>query len=323
MTTAVRGSAIRKKTTLTKACVALVLGGDSSERDVSLETGRAVFETLRGAGVNVFPFDPSESRMGEMLRRNPTTVFLAMHGKGGEDGVIQAKLDELGVRYTGSGPVASARAMDKVETKKRFCATGIPTPPYRVIVREDLPRAEEICAGLGYPVVVKPACEGSSIGITMADTRFGLFEGLDKAFRFGDRAVVEKRIIGKEFCIGILGKKTLPAVQVVYADDFFTYRAKYSDPRTAYIFDHGAPSRVVRSMEQVSLASFEALGCRHLARVDLIVSHDDQTPYVLEVNTLPGMTSHSLLPKAALQCGISFTDLCLRILELAGETVMP
>lgn len=303
--------------TATQTRVAVLMGGDSSEREVSLESGRAVLESLRGAGVQVFPFDPAESGIGEMLRRTPAVAFLALHGKGGEDGAIQRKLESLGVRYTGCGPASSALAMDKILTKKAFLHRGIPTPPFRILKREDLSRAEALTEDLGYPLVVKPAREGSSIGISIARSRFGLLEALDVAFRHGDAALVEKRIEGREFCVGILGRETLPVVEVVFADEFFSFRAKYQDTRTQYRFDTGLPPEAIRTLEQTSLAAFDALGCRHYGRVDVILSPGDWTPYVLEVNTLPGMTSHSLLPKAARHGGMSFTALCLRILEMA------
>ncbi|MHC5036666.1 MAG: D-alanine--D-alanine ligase [Planctomycetota bacterium] len=302
-----------------KTCVAVLMGGNSSERDVSFESGRAVLESLRGAGLDVFAFDPSESSLGEMLKRHPSVVFLALHGKGGEDGTIQRRLEALDIRYTGSGPQASALAMDKVLTKKAFTRRGIPTPPYRVIAREEIDQAEVLCKGLGYPVVVKPASEGSSVGVSTVHSRFGLFEGLEKAFQYGKRAIVEKRIEGREFCVGIVGRTPLPLVEVAYSGDIFSYHAKYEDPTTAIIYDHGLPLNVQEGMQQIALAAFDALGARHYARVDIMLSFGDWTPYVLEVNTLPGMTNHSLLPKAAKRMGVSFTDLCLQILDLAGE----
>ncbi len=319
MAVAVKKDVKSSKDVAVSTRVAVLMGGDSSEREVSFESGRAVLEALKGAGVDAFAFDPSGSGLGRMLRFDPTTAFLALHGRGGEDGTLQRRLDALGMRYTGSGPEASAVAMDKELTKKAFCRRGVPTPPYRVIRREDQDRAEDLVAGLEYPLVVKPACEGSSIGVSIAASRFELLEGLDKAFRFGKRALVEKRIEGREFCVGVLGRRTLPPVEVAYAGSYFSYKAKYDDPRTAYIFDHGLSHETLREVERTSLAAFDALGCRHYGRVDLILTYGELTPYVLEVNTLPGLTGHSLLPMAARRAGISFTDLCLQVLGLAGE----
>lgn len=306
--------------TALKTRVAVLMGGDSSEREVSFESGRAVLESLRGAGVSAFGFDPVHSGLGELLNLKPTTAFLALHGQGGEDGTMQRRLEAVGVRYTGCGPSASAMAMDKELTKKAFVRRGVPTPPYRVV--HDGPRlleAEAVAEELGYPVVIKPVSEGSSVGITVARTRFGLFQGLEKAFQYGSRALVERFVEGREFCVGIVGRMTLPLVEVLHGDEIFSYRAKYEDDRTVLRFDHGLPGHVVQSLEKAALAAFESLGCRHYARVDLLLSKRDQTPYVLEVNTLPGMTSHSLLPAAAREAGLSFTALCKMILEMAGE----
>ncbi|MCU0722705.1 MAG: D-alanine--D-alanine ligase [Planctomycetes bacterium] len=306
-------SAVRTK-------VAVLMGGDSSEREVSFESGRAVLEALRGAGLDAVAFDPAQAAFGELLALKPTTAFLALHGKGGEDGTVQRKLEAVGIRYTGCGPEASALAMDKELAKKAFVKRGIPTPAFRVLRRGTPPdKANEAAESLGYPVVVKPVAEGSSIGVSIARNRFALLEGLQKAFAYGPRALVESFVEGREFCVGILGRRCLPVVEIRHADQFFSYKAKYEDNRTSYRFDHALPSTVRAAMEEAALAAFDSLGCRQYSRLDVMLSGKDWTPYVLEVNTLPGMTGHSILPRQALEAGLSFTELCLDILRLAGE----
>ncbi|MHC4598183.1 MAG: D-alanine--D-alanine ligase family protein, partial [Planctomycetota bacterium] len=215
MVVAVRSAKKGGPATKTKTRVAVVMGGASAERDVSLESGRAVMESLRGADVEAYPYDPAALGLGALVKKKPSTAFLAVHGRGGEDGTLQRRLDALGIRYTGSGPEASALAMDKELTKKTFSRRGIPTPSYRVIPKRSMKNAENLCRDLAYPLVVKPAAEGSSLGVSIADSEFDLRKGLEKAFRFGPRAIVESYIGGREFCIGILGRMTLPIVEVV------------------------------------------------------------------------------------------------------------
>jgi len=314
-----QGVGIPAKTAV-RTKVAVLMGGDSSEREVSLESGRAVLESLRGTGLPAFAFDPAQAALGDLLAMRPTTAFLALHGKGGEDGTIQRRLEAVGVRYTGCGPEASALAMDKELAKKAFVRRGIPTPAYRILKRgTPIEKADAAAQSLGYPVIVKPAAEGSSIGVSIARNRFALYEGLQKAWALGPRAILETFVEGREFCVGILGRRCLPVVEIRHADEFFTYKAKYEDNRTSYRFDHALPAPVRAAMEEAALAAFDALGCRQYSRVDVILSRKDWTPYILEINTLPGMTSHSLLPCEAREAGMTFTDLCMEILRLAGE----
>ncbi|RLD95553.1 MAG: D-alanine--D-alanine ligase [Aquificota bacterium] len=303
-----------------KMRIALLLGGPSSEREVSLKTGGAVASALRKKGLDVVELDVGEdlSKLVEDLKRvEPQVVFIALHGAFGEDGVIQGVLEYLGLSYTGSGVLASALAMDKLASKRLFSYHGIPVPRYTIFRREGWTLPGEVpLEELSYPLVVKPAAEGSTIGVSIVDKEEVLEAALRKAYKYGDTVLVEEYIEGREITVGILGDEPLPVIEIIPETGFYDYRAKYTPGLTRYEVPAKLPRDMALMVQDMALLAHRALGCKDVSRVDFRLS-EDGTPYVLEVNTIPGMTETSLLPKAAAAAGISFEELVLRILESA------
>jgi len=312
------------------------MGGPSREREVSLLSGVAVAEALEALGhdvraTDIQPDDVSADRVADL-----DVIFLALHGAWGEDGGVQAHLERLGACYTGSGPTASRDAMDKVVSKERFSEQGIPTPAFRLVEADDDGPVAEAFETLGPDLVVKPVADGSSIDVAMVDTAGGLLDAVRRIWGRGEPALIERRILGREFTIGILGERTLPVVEIRTpggwydcGDDttvagfrptkpatWYDYTYKYLSNHTQYVFDHGLDAGAETRIEEVSLAAHQALGCRDLSRVDVMLTADGQ-PQVLEINTIPGFTSHSLVPKAAQRAGLAFGRLCERIVALA------
>ncbi len=297
--------------------IAVLLGGTSSERAVSLRTGGAVARALERRGHRVTTADIATETGRELDAVRCDAAFIALHGRFGEDGGLQRILEQRGIPYTGSGPAASRAAMDKVESKRLFTARGVETPPHRVIARGDSIDLLEQCArSLGYPVVVKPRAEGSSVGVTVHRDKSTLLDGAIEAFDHGPIALMEKFIEGREMTVGILDGKALPIVEVRPASEFFTYDAKYQDARTEYIVDPPVDPADARTIQRAALAAHRALGCEGVSRVDVIFT-PLRAAYVLEVNTIPGMTERSLLPKAAGAAGIEYGELCERLVMLA------
>jgi len=292
--------------------VAVLYGGDSAEREVSLDTGRAVLEALRSRGVDVHGWDPAQRTLAELGDAGFDRVWIALHGPGGEDGAIQGALQWLRLPYTGSGVMASALAMDKIRSKRLFQAAGVPTPDY-AIVRH---RSHAILAAeeFGYPLILKPACQGSSVGMTKVFEADELGDAVDTALEFGDVALIERCIVGDEFTVGILQGEALPTIRIETPRVFYDYRAKYHSDRTKYHCPGTGDDADERRYRALALAAFSELGCSGWGRVDFMTGADGD-PLVLEVNTVPGMTSHSLVPMAAKQAGIAFDELCWRILE--------
>jgi len=297
--------------------VAVLMGGTSSEREVSLRSGAAVARALREAGRKVVEIDLRTETGRELDGGGFDAAFIALHGRFGEDGQLQRILQERGIPYTGSGPEASRLAMDKVETKRRFKARHVATPPHHVVVQgESVALWEQFARALGYPVVLKPRAEGSSVGVTVHEDCATLLDGAAECFRYGSVGLMEKFISGRELTAGILDGEALPLVEMKPKSRFFDYRAKYQDPDTKYIVDPPISEIEKRRVQKAAKDAFAALGCEGFGRVDLIL-----TPFcsvhVLEVNTIPGMTERSLFPKAAAAAGIGFPDLCSRLVELA------
>lgn len=294
--------------------VAVLLGGKSAERAVSLKSGGMVLGALRSRGVDAHPFDPSTLGLDALLAQRFDRVFIALHGRFGEDGTVQGILEWLGIPYTGSGVLASALAMDKVRTKLLWQARALPTPPYEVLsARSDF---AAVAQRLGLPLMVKPVNEGSSIGMTKVRAAAGLDEAYALAVNY-DRAVIAERFIeGTELTGAILGDEALPLIRLETPRDFYDYDAKYVADDTRYILPCGLDDASERTLRQLCLEAFHALGCRGWGRVDLMLDRAG-APYLLEVNTSPGMTDHSLVPMAARAVGLSYEDLCLRILESA------
>lgn len=294
--------------------VALLAGGDSDERAVSLQSGAAVEAALTCRGHAVMHLDPHLVDLTEVDWRRFDAVFIALHGRFGEDGQVQQILDQAGVPYTGSQAVASRLAFSKSAAKERFQQHGVPTPQYTLIhFSDDLDRLRRIARGMGFPLVVKPDTQGSSLGVTIVERLEQLESAVESCFRFDSFGLMESAIQGSEWTVAVLDDLVLPAIQIETPHAWFDYQAKYHSQATQYRFDYTVPQAVVRQIESVSQAACQALGTCGLARVDLRL--DDQGhPWVLEVNTVPGLTDHSLAPKAAAQKGIDFAGLCERMI---------
>jgi D-alanine-D-alanine ligase len=297
--------------------VAVLRGGVGRERPVSLESGRCVAEAVQQAGLEVVTSDIQPDDMQVLDRKDIDVFFLALHGEFGEDGQLQQIFEERGLSYTGSGPEASRLAFDKIASKRLFARAGVEVPEAVELTREMKPaELERQLHGLGERFVVKPIRQGSSVGVHLVD---GCEQATATARQvlaeFGD-CMVESFIPGRELTVGILGRQALPVIEIRSRTGFYDYQAKYVDHRTEYLFDTIADPAVQTRVQQAALACFDALGCRDFARVDFILS-DDRTPYALEVNTIPGFTTHSLLPKAAARIGLSMSDLCGRIVRTA------
>ena len=302
--------------TLETLTIGVLMGGCSREREVSLLSGRAVAEALRERGHDVHPADVQPGDVTEGLVSGLDAVFLALHGGWGEGGGIQRTLEDLGACYTFSGPEASRLAMDKVASKRRFSGAGVPTPAFRVAAPGDDATLAEVVERLGPDLVVKPVADGSSIDVFMVDSPSSLREAAGRVWTRGEPALVERRIRGREFTVGILGDAVLPTVEIRVPGGWYDYHFKYEADTTQYVFDHGLPAQAEDRLVEVAMAAHRALGCRDLSRVDVILPPEGE-PQVLEVNTIPGFTSHSLVPKAAARAGLSFGRLCERIVALA------
>jgi D-alanine-D-alanine ligase len=302
---------------LTDKKIAVLMGGRSAEREISLKSGRAIEASLRRQGCAVTAIDPDE-RVAELLRREKVELAVnALHGRGGEDGTIQGLLEILGIPYTGSGVLASAIGMNKVMTKRLLEASGIPTPSHAVLRSSDSPGASPgLPVGLKYPVVVKPSCEGSTIGITIVKSPDGLEAAYAEAFRYGDEILIETYIPGREVTAGILDEAPLPLVEIVPQEAFYDFKAKYTKGMTDYRAPAPLPPDETRAIQDLALKTHRAIGCRGCTRVDFRIDPDGR-PFVLEINTVPGMTETSLLPKAAAAAGISYDQLVARILQTA------
>ncbi|MBI3097170.1 MAG: D-alanine--D-alanine ligase [Planctomycetes bacterium] len=296
--------------------VAVLCGGTSSEREVSLRSGAAVTAALGRLGFPAVCIDLTTDSLRGLDPAQTDCCFLALHGGWGEDGGVQRALETLGLPFTGSGVAASRVAMDKISSKIAFAAADVPSPEgFCMTPFESGTFLFANAHRLGLPIIVKPRAQGSSVGVSVHYTFSGIACGLLEAFRYGPEALVERGIIGTEVTVGVLGESALPLIQMEPTSEFFDYRAKYEDPSTKYIVDPPLPAEAKSAAQTVSITACKALGVRGLARVDVML---DETwkPWVLEVNTLPGLTERSLFPKAALAAGLSFESLCETILKL-------
>jgi len=294
--------------------VAVLLGGKSAEREVSLKSGGMVLAALRKKGVDAHPFDPKEKDLLELAKERFQRVFIALHGGFGEDGTVQGVLEWLGIPYTGSGVLASALAMDKVRTKRLWAAEGLPTAPYEVLAKDTNLRT--VAKKLGVPLFVKPASEGSSVGMTKVKKAGDLEEAYALAVNYDPVVIAEKFIDGAELTVAVLGERVLPIIRIETPREFYDYEAKYIANDTRYLIPCGVSEKKEKELQAISLKAFRALGCRGWGRVDLMLDKRGR-PYLLEVNTSPGMTDHSLVPMAARAVGISYEDLCVQVLEMA------
>ncbi len=301
--------------------VAVLMGGVSSEREISLCSGAAVSKALKQAGYNVVCIEVNDETVEELDGLEIDVAFIALHGYFGEDGGIQNLLELKGIPYTGSGVEASKVAMDKIETKRRLFVRGLPTPDYVSLDQHHVTsEMRKFIDMLGLPVIVKPARSGSSIGISVAEDFTELRKGLEKALKFSSKAFVEKYVKGRELTVGILGNKPLPIIEIKPSVEFFDYVAKYNDNSTEYDTVVSLPPSVYIEVQQVALKAHQTLGCRGFSRVDMILGEDEHI-YLLEVNTIPGFTERSLLPKAAMAANIGFVNLCEMIVEFVLQDV--
>jgi D-alanine-D-alanine ligase len=290
--------------------VTVMLGGFSAERQVSLESGAAVADALAGRGHTVRRLDVTN----EHWQLPPATdvVFLALHGTYGEDGAVQRRLDELGVPYTGCDAEASRVAFDKVLTKERCLANGVPTPRFKVLSRAQTAWPD----GWAPPVVLKPARQGSSVGLEFVNAAGEFAPAMARALEHGPEVLLEERITGRELTVGLLDGEVLPVVEIRPRGGAYDFHHKYTRGATEYLVPAPLSAEVTRSVQAAGLGAFQAVGARDYARVDVMLGRDDQ-PLVLEINTLPGMTATSLLPQAAAKAGYDFATLCQRMLDLA------
>lgn len=292
--------------------VAVMLGGNSSERAVSLDTGNAVLKALTSRGVDAQPWDPAERSMREFLSAGFDRVWVALHGPGGEDGALQGALEWLDLPYTGSGVMASSIAMDKVRSKHLFLAAGLPTPEFREV--RSLGEARLAVEALGLPLIIKPVGQGSSVGMSKVFELGDLEDALQVGFEFGEVLLAERCIVGDEMTVGVLQGEALPTIRIETPRVFYDYRAKYESERTLYHCPGSRDDEDEARYAELAVAAFNCLGCTGWGRVDFMTGSDG-IPQILEVNTVPGMTSHSLVPMAAKKAGIDFAELCWRILE--------
>lgn len=293
--------------------VAVLMGGLSAEREVSLMSGTAVLNALLAKGVDAFAIDVGLDICQRLSNEKIDRVFNILHGPGGEDGCIQGVLETLNIPYTGSGVLASALAMDKIVTKQIWRSLNLPTLDF--LVYEPTMTYDEIIARLGLPIAVKPVHQGSTLGVSKVERIEHMAKAIEKALSFKDTVMIEPWIDGKELTVSVVGKKTLPIVHIESAQGFYDYEAKYFSEETKYHCPSDLPVSLEEDIKKTSLEAYKALGCRHWGRIDLILDQNQQY-WLLEANTVPGMTSHSLVPTAARSVGIDFETLVLEILAM-------
>ncbi len=294
--------------------VAVLFGGTSAEREVSLKSGQGVLDALRSQGVDAHPFDPATDAIDTLKGFN--RAFIALHGRHGEDGTIQGVLELLGIPYTGPGIMASALAMDKWRTKLLWQAADLPVPDFMMLQADS--DFDAVAARLGFPLFVKPAREGSSIGVTKVHVREELEAAYQAAAEHDALVIAEAAILGGEYTVGVIGDTVLPIVKIEPATDFYDYEAKYLRDDTRYLCPCGLPPAQEAEIQRQALAAFQAIGARGWGRVDFLMDKDGRH-YFLEINTAPGMTDHSLVPMAAKVAGMSYPELVLKVLASASN----
>lgn len=303
--------------------VAVLMGGTSAEREVSLMSGAGVLQALRSLGVDAHPFDPAERDLQQLKTEGFDRCFIALHGRHGEDGCVQGALEMLGIPYTGSGVMASAIAMDKVMTKRIWLAEGLPTPRHVWLApdQQDAATVAALPVQLGLPLVVKAPREGSSIGVSKVTDAGQLPGAVAESLRFDPDVLAEEFIQGDELTCPVMGEgadaRALPVIRIVPPSAGYDYQNKYFTDDVRYLCPSGLPEAEEREIQRIVLAAYRALGCRGWGRADLMVRASDRQPFLLEINTSPGMTSHSLVPMSARAAGIDYPQLCLRVLASA------
>jgi D-alanine-D-alanine ligase len=309
--------------------VAVLMGGSSAEREISLMSGHGVLQALRARGVDAHAFDPAEQALFSLRSEGYTRVFIALHGRQGEDGAVQGALELLGLPYTGSGVMASAIAMDKVMTKRVWLAEGLPTPRWLWLAPDRQQREDVITVpdALGLPLIVKPPREGSSIGVTKVEGYSQMQDAVTLAAQFDADVLCEEFIDGDEVTCPVLGTGVdavaLPVVRIQAPQGAYDYQNKYFTDVTQYHCPSGLPAEEEREIQRIVLAAYRTLGCRGWGRADLMIRASDRKPFLLEMNTSPGMTGHSLVPMSARALGIPYEDLCLRVLASAALDAKP
>lgn len=298
---------------------AVLYGGNSAEREVSLRSGKAIFNALISMEYNAELIDTKEFCLSELVNKGIDRVFIALHGRGGEDGCLQGALEYLNIPYTGSDVLGSALSMDKIRSKQVFQSVNIPTAPFCIAVKSTYQQtdATKIMEELGHKVMVKPANEGSSIGMAMATNDEQLHEALTSAFQYDEDVLVEAWITGPEYTVAILGDKALPAIHMETPNAFYDYQAKYQSTTTQYHCPCGLPKENEEQLQAIALRAFKATGAKGWGRVDVMRSELNGWQ-VLEVNTVPGMTETSLVPKAAKEYGLTFNELVTKVLEMSA-----
>lgn len=302
--------------------IGVLMGGPSSEREISLKSGQAVYEALRGCGIEAVAVDiKTDSRDDNIDLIKPMRLdcaFLALHGRFGEDGKIQQILEELNLPYTCSGVASSSLAMDKIASLEIFRKGGLNIPRYHHRVRLSSENSKDLIRELGLPLVIKPATHGSSIGLSIIRAEKDFKKALDLAFDFDRRVVIEEYIRGRELTVGVLDDEVLPVIEIIPKNEFFDYQAKYQPGMTEYILPARLEEKIAQQTQEAALAAHKLLGCWGCSRTDMILDKDNKI-FVLELNTIPGFTSTSLLPKAAKSIGIEFSQLCVKLIKLAYE----
>ncbi|KQQ91796.1 D-alanine--D-alanine ligase [Massilia sp. Leaf139] len=299
--------------------VGVLFGGRSAERDVSIMSGTGVLQALQSRGIDAHGFDPAERTLAELAAEKFDCVFIALHGRYGEDGSLQGALEQLGIPYTGSGVMASSVGMDKITTKIIWLSKNIPTPRYATVVPGD--DLDAIVADLGLPLIVKPPLEGSTIGITKVEKAEEFEAAVALATGFDEIVLAEEFVTGREFTVAVLGSgkhaRALPIVEIVAPEGNYDYQNKYFTDDTQYHCPADLPAELTAEIQKHAVDAYRALGCEGWGRVDVLVRESDMRPFLLEVNTSPGMTGHSLVPMAARAVGIGYEDLCIEILRSA------
>jgi len=296
--------------------VLVIYGGDSNEREISLKSGDAVISALISKNIDAFGWDPKIDPINKIIEKKFDRAWIALHGQGGEDGSIQGLLEFIGIPYTGSDILSSAVAMNKLLSKRIFIDNGISVPKYKVITtKNDLNQARN---DLGFPLILKPVSEGSSLGMTRVSSSIELGKAFDYAKSFNDTVLAEECILGEEITVSILQNKSLPSIRIKTPRIFYDFKAKYKSEDTNYICPGADNIKLEKEYSELALRAFEALGCSGWGRVDFMHQEND-CPKILEVNTVPGMTEKSLVPMSALESGLDFPDLCWKILETSIE----
>ena len=302
---------------MSKEKIAILAGGPSCEREISLISGKAVQEALEGLGYPVLMVDAVGDFMQKLKRERVSLAFIALHGTFGEDGTVQRLLEQERIAYTGSGPETSQMAFDKEISQRLFQKAGICVPPF-AILRSASESSKK--APIDFPLVVKPTKSGSSVGVSILKDSSGYQKACEEAFQYSDAVMVEAYVRGRELTVGILGQETLPVVEVIAGREFYDYEAKYKDSGTRYEFPAQLSEAERKSVVAEAMKAYRAIQGEVMSRVDIILGRDGK-PYVLEINTIPGLTPKSLLPKAAIAAGILFPELCARIMSLSLEKV--